>query len=202
VTNEKAGLEGQLGPAATETPDRRNDMDINVQHASDIAEWSRQIREIHDAIGPIGQDDPRFLVLVDRLPGFGLTKWTPEELTDPYWTRVVELPEFPVPAPGWAVSTEILRGSYPEVTIEWQGREHTMMGGHYSVRLEQSVTVMVDDFENFDGTIDRRGNVVWSEPYIFVSQLGDGVLSAAAARSFAIALADATEELERWTVLS
>lgn len=117
-----------------------------------VSTWCEQVRSIRaDYARPIHPDDPRFTELCNT----GRAQWTPASLAclDPdtlgelYFTHASNLPAFPLPAPAWAVRTEIRVGTYPEIVIEHYGQEWT--SGDFAARIVQSDAVFVEDSDGY-----------------------------------------------------
>lgn len=164
-----------------------------------INAWCEQVRQIHaDATRPVQDDDPRQVELYLSDPSM----WTPEKLAavgfdaddlgELYFMKVCDLPAFPLPAPDWAVHTNVHAGAYPEVVVEYSGQQWEV--GEFSAKIIQARTVYVDAYEGH-----RAGEHVTEPPTIETTLPKDGIanLTLEQAMNLSIALEDVAQQFAR-----
>lgn len=125
-----------------------------VDQTADIEAFCAEVQSIYTELArPITDDDSRYAEL-----GPNADMFSAEERGELYALHHGN--SFPVPSfitdPVWATRTKVAVDAYPEVTVTFEAKfgEDDM-----AVIAIASTTIFADDFENHDGTIDRRGTV-------------------------------------------
>ena len=173
---------------------------LTASEQREIEAWCAEVRATHAQISqPIHEGESRYDQLLES-PGYHISQFTPEELGELYFAFVDgNLPQWPLAAPEWVVDTEVRSGAYPEITVEFHGKDWATFGG-FMARIEQMHTVFVDDFTNSDGTIGEyhRHDMIPGEARIFIQKHNED-LAADDALQLAIAIEDAATELNRYS---
>jgi hypothetical protein len=131
-----------------------------------LNEWCTAMVEVHEVgTRPILEGDPRMEVM-RKFPRF--EELTPTELGRlHFWQEPGDLPAFPLPRPEWAVETEVIVGSYPEVNVSFLGRNWATAGA--IAQAFQHATVFVADFHDSDGEHFAAGTFLPTAPHVFVA---------------------------------
>lgn len=159
-----------------------------------IRAWCQQVRDIHaEATQPVLPDDPRLVELHLAAPMWTLEQlidFGPDDLGELYFMRVSSLPEFPAPAPEWAVAVRVVNGTYPELEMDYYGQEWTE--GDFTARIVRSDTITVVDKDGFPASDLHVGT-----PTIETSQICTVEMTLEQAMNISIALEDVANEFAR-----
>jgi hypothetical protein len=107
----------------------------------------------------------------------------------------VSVPEWPLPAPDWCISTTYAFNLYPEVTIEHVGKSHTSRG--FSANISETIGVLVADAKG-PGSVVEAGTWYTSGPRL---DDGDSELSTEEAFALASVIKSAAKELNKYRLL-
>lgn len=143
-----------------------------------LVAWCDQVRAIHDAIGPIEDDDPRIEQLRDgwRL-GRMLDDFDSLVRADAYFENFTELPPLPLLEPAWAKVTEVDQGDWPIISVRWDSSTS-------GIFITQTLAFFAADHTD-DSGFHKAGEVFYNEPpKIDVSAI-DNLLSLDSARAVA-----------------
>ena len=142
---------------------------FTASESREIEAWCAEVRAAHAIVAaPIEPGDTRYTEL-ELTYGSHVAGFTPVELGELYFTfSRIEKPRWPLAAPAWAATMNILAGTYPEMQVQFVGKDWN--AGEFSARIEQLHTVFVDDFNNHDGTVDRMGSCTRCSPMVNVAE--------------------------------
>lgn len=157
--------------------------------------WCAEVRATHAGLSrPITADDARLTELQESLGhNLSVAEITPEDLGELYFVHCSKsLPAWPLETPGWAIKTEILSGTYPEMMVQFYGKDWETVDG-FLARVELMHVVFVNDFVNHDDTTDKLGDFHEGEAKVYVRQHPEDLPADAALRLAGVLEGAATE---------
>lgn len=175
-----------------------NKVTLTPADRAQIDAWLTEIRAIYaDVAAPFTENDSRLAAFPKGYPLDGLDA---EALGSMHFhVTKPELPAWPLALPAWAVSAEVMSGTYPEIQVEIVGKawEYTNDDGDkFSARVEQFATIYADDDDahpDVMGVIER-GSFDMGAPTVVIGDHSES-LSWWDAKGLSIVIEDAADQL-------
>lgn len=162
------------------------------------AEVRRRYAKLNQPITDLG--DPRWETILRSFPGKSIGSMVEAFSTDDlgrlYAQKAIEFPEWPLPVPDWVESIEFLSGSWPEVEIDFSGKNWHV--GAQEIRVRRLDTIYVDTYPAIHDFPGEDAGTYYSDP-AQISVTGEYLteLTADEAILVGVAFEDAGQELAR-----